>query len=96
MVTAASLVPPLVNLFRPRWVLFRQVTRLIISAVCVGGLLYLLLAADWQGSANNATEVGRAAGALSRYMWYGVLLTAAGAAISLVWEAVSLWRRKTR
>jgi hypothetical protein len=29
-------------------------------------------------------------------MWYGVLLTAAGAAISLVWEAVSLWRRKAR
>jgi hypothetical protein len=96
LLTATGLVPPLVNLVRPRWEPFQRITRWLVGAVWVVGLVYLIVAGDWGLRPGAPPELGRAAESLGRYVWYGILLTAAGGALALAWDGVVIWRRRRR
>jgi hypothetical protein len=45
--TAATLVQPIVNFFKPRWVMFRVVYTLVVDAVWLVVLIYLLSSGPW-------------------------------------------------
>jgi hypothetical protein len=96
LVTAAGLVPPLVNLVRPRWTQFRRVTQLVMGTVWLLGMLYLLLTGDWSVQAGAPVELEQVAANLGRYAWYGVLASLVVVAATLVWDAAVLWRQRRR
>jgi hypothetical protein len=96
MVTAAGLVAPLVNLLRPGWTQFRRLAQVIVGGVWVGGLIYLILVGEWGVQAGAPVALAEVARNLGRYIWYGILLAAAGGAVAVAWDVVALWRGRRR
>jgi hypothetical protein len=92
--TAAGLVPPMVNLVRPRWTQFRRVSQLVVGSAWLLGMVYLLFTGDWSVQASAPVELEQVAENLGRYAWYGVLASLGVVAATLVWDVVVLWRQR--
>jgi hypothetical protein len=92
LVLAVSIAQAVVNLFRPDWVRFRRVVRLVTDFAGLGILIYLLQADSWVVLANgNATP-----GSVNEYVRYGLSFTALGFVIVILVDAWKLIRGERR
>ncbi|MEP7355798.1 MAG: hypothetical protein ABI847_01000 [Anaerolineales bacterium] len=95
VLTAASLVPPLVNLFQPRWMGFRLTTRLMADLAWLGLVGYVLQNGPWVTLVQPPAAAQNLAG-LNQIIQYSVLITLAASAIQVLVDAYRLLRHWLR
>ena len=89
--TAIMLAPSVINLFRPRWVTFRTVSRLVVDAVWLGLMVFLLLSGPWVADGPPGL-----AERLNDLIRVGLQWTVLFSVVILVWDAKPLWWRKKK
>ena len=84
VLTAATLVQPIVNFFQPRWVMFRTVWSLTIDVLFIALLIFLLASGPW--------VTGRFDEAVNRGIAISLQITLLITAATTLWEARPLLR----
>jgi hypothetical protein len=86
--TLASLVPPVIALFCPGWIVFRAAARVVVDAAWIGMLL-VLLAVGTPPETNALTQ------AVNKWLPWGIGAVALGSMVELgydLWRLNQAWR----
>jgi hypothetical protein len=92
IVTAASLIPPAVNLFRPDWLTFRLVSRAFFDFIWLAFLVALLSAGEWLALTRPAGEAATRLAQVNGYIQVSLLITLAAFALNWLWDLYRLFR----
>ena len=85
LVLGVSVARAVVNLFRPEWVRLKRVVSVVTDIAGLGILLFLLQADTWVTLANGSAAPGSA----NEFVYYGLLITAAGFVVGI---ALDTWK----
>jgi hypothetical protein len=96
LLNLASLAPPAVNLFQPRWMTFRLASKVVLGVAWLGLMAYLYQAGPWVSLVAPAVDPKQFIATLNQYIGYGLLITIAFSALELAYEAYRLARHLRR
>jgi hypothetical protein len=91
-----SLVPPAVNLFRPRWLTFRLASKVVLGVVWLGIMAFMYQAGAWVSLAQATAEQAAKVAMLNQYIGYGLLITLAIAGVMFLVDVFILLRHLRR